>query len=133
MKVTGTILIVDGSPVMRRVVERSLRMAGLESGRVLEAADGQEALNLAGQNSPDLILTELNLAELDGLELLRQLRQTPATEAIPVVIITSEAGEKHVLDALALGASGYIRKPFTSEQVKDYIGPLFGLTPAAAR
>ena len=127
-----TILIVDGSPVMRRVVERSLRLSGLESGHVLEAADGTEALNLASQNLPDLILTELNLAGLNGLELLRQLRQSDATKAVPVVIITSEAGESHVLEALSLGAHGYIRKPFTSDQVKDYIAPLFGLPPTLA-
>ena len=132
MSVPKTILIVDGSPVMRRVVERSLRLAGLESGRVLEAADGTEALSVAGQNSLDLILTELNLAGVDGLEVLRQLRRSEATQNVPVVIITSEAGESHVLEALALGAHGYIRKPFTSDQVKDYIAPLFGFLPTLA-
>lgn len=114
---------------MRRVVERSLRLAGLDSGQVVEAADGVEALAVARQRQPDLILTDLNLPNMDGLDLLRQLRQGDgeggeATRNIPVVIITSEAGETQVLEALALGACGYIRKPFTADQIKDYITPL---------
>ncbi|HUX65976.1 MAG TPA: response regulator [Terriglobales bacterium] len=120
-----TILIVDGSPVMRRVVERSLRLAGLEAQQVYEAGDGKEALSLAQQHQPDLILTDLNLAGMDGMELLRQLREAEATRAVPVVIVTSQAGEAHVLEALELGAQGYIRKPFTADQVRDYIAPLF--------
>lgn len=124
-----TILIVDTSPLMRRVVERSIRLAGLDSGQVLEASDGTEALAVARQHHPDLILTDLNLREMGGLELLRQLRSPEGEDSnglheVPVVIITSQAGEAHVLEALALGASGYIRKPFTSDQVKDYIAPL---------
>ncbi|HVA63543.1 MAG TPA: response regulator [Terriglobales bacterium] len=120
-----TILIVDGSPVMRRVVERSLRLAGLEAQQVYEAGDGNEALSLAQQHLPDLILTDLNLAGMDGLQLLRQLREAEPTREVPVVIITSQAGETHVLEALELGARGYIRKPFTADQVRDYIAPLF--------
>lgn len=120
-----TILIADGSPVMRRVVERSLRLAGLEAQQVYEAGDGQEALNLAQQHIPDLILTDLNLAGMDGLQLLRKLRETEAIREVPVVIITSQAGEAHVLEALELGARGFIRKPFTADQVRDYIAPLF--------
>lgn len=119
------ILIVDGSPVMRRIIERSLRLAGLELGEVVEAADGTEALAATQQREFDLILTDLNLGAPDGLELLRQLRQAEATRTVPVVIITSQAGEAHVLEALTLGARGYIRKPFTADQVKEYIAPLF--------
>lgn len=120
-----TILIVDGSPVMRRVVERSLRLAGLEAQQVYEAGDGNEAFSLAQQHQPDLILTDLNLAGIDGMQLLRQLREAEPTREVPVVIITSQAGEAHVLEALELGARGYIRKPFTADQVRDYIAPLF--------
>ncbi len=120
-----TILIVDGSPVMRRVVERSLRLAGLEAQQVYEAGDGKEALSLAQQHQPALLLTDLNLTGMDGMELLRQLREAEATRAVPVVIVTSQAGEAHVLEALELGAQGYIRKPFTADQVRDYIAPLF--------
>ncbi|HEY7839536.1 MAG TPA: response regulator [Terriglobales bacterium] len=124
------ILIVDASPIMRRVIERALRLAGIEWGQIVEAADGAEALALAQQRRFDLVLTDINLPGMNGLELLRQLRQAAATSTMPVVIITSQGGESHVLEALSLGAQGYIRKPFTADQVKEYIAPLF--RPVAA-
>jgi len=124
---TKTVLIVDGSPVMRRVVERSLRLAGLELMRVLDAADAAEALALAQQHRLDLVLTDLNLSAMDGLDLMRNLRQNDVTRDVPIVVITSQAGESYVMEALALGARGYIRKPFTADQVKEYIAPLFRL------
>ena len=124
-----TILIADPFPMMRRVIERSLRLAGLDAGQVLEASDGEEALTLARQRKLDLVLTDVNLTGRTGMELLRQMRQSEGDEnkvlrEVPVVIISSQAAEAQVLEALSLGAHGYIRKPFTAEQVKEYIAPL---------
>jgi len=120
-----SVLIADGSLVMRRVIERSLRLAGLEPQQVYEANDGNEALALAQQHRPSVILTDLDLAGLDGMALLRQLKQSEETQNLPLVFITSQAVEAQVTEALELGARGYIRKPFTAEQVRDYIAPLF--------
>ncbi|HVB40281.1 MAG TPA: response regulator [Terriglobales bacterium] len=131
MNAAKVILIVDGSPIMRRVIERALRLAGIDLGQIVEATDGTEALALTQQRHFDLILTDINLQGINGLELLRQLRQAEATSTVPVVIITSEAGESHVLEALSLGAQGYIRKPFTADQVKEYIAPLFRMAALA--
>ena len=118
------ILIVDDSSVMRKIVGRSLRQAGLEVLQVLEASNGSEALSLARENSLDLILSDINMPLMDGLEFVRQLRGMEATQNIPVIMITTEAGEAHVVQALSLGASGYIRKPFTPEQIKERLIPL---------
>jgi two-component system chemotaxis response regulator CheY len=118
------ILIVDDSSVMRKIVGRSLRQAGLEVLQVLEASNGAEALSLARENSLDLILSDINMPLMDGLEFVRQLRCMEATQNIPVIMITTEAGEAHVVQALSLGASGYIRKPFTPEQIKERLIPL---------
>jgi two-component system chemotaxis response regulator CheY len=120
-----TVLIADGSQVMRRVVERSLRLAGLDAQQVYEASDGNEALALAQQHRPDIVLADISLAGMDGLQLLRQLRQAEETRDTPVVFISSQAVESQVAEALELGCNGYIRKPFTGDQVKDYIAPLF--------
>ncbi len=120
-----SVLIADGSQVMRRVIERSLRLAGLDAPQVFEAADGNEALALAQQHRPDIVLTDISLGGMDGLQLLRQLRQADETRATPVIFISSQAVESQVTEALELGCAGYIRKPFTSDQVKDYIAPLF--------
>lgn len=120
-----TILIADGSTVMRRVVERSLQLAGLEAQQVVEASNGAEALAAIEQHHPDLVLAELKLGEVSGLDVLRRLREAEETRTLPFIFIASQAGESQVQEALQLGAQGFIRKPFTADQVKDYIAPLF--------
>ena len=119
-----SVLIVDDSSVMRKIVGRSLRQAGLDVGQVLEASNGSEALSLARENSLDLILSDINMPVMDGMEFVRQLRGLESAQQTPVVMITTEAGEAHVVQALSLGASGYIRKPFTPEQIKERVIPL---------
>jgi len=119
-----SVLIVDDSSVMRKIVGRSLRQAGLDVGQVLEASNGSEALSLARENSLDLILSDINMPLMDGLEFVKQLRGIESAQRTPVVMITTEAGEAHVVQALSLGASAYIRKPFTPEQIKERVVPL---------
>ena len=119
-----SVLIVDDSSVMRKIVGRSLRQAGLDVGQVLEASNGSEALSLARENTLDLILSDINMPLMDGLEFVKQLRGIESAQGIPVVMITTEAGEAHVVQALSLGATGYIRKPFTPEQIKERVIPL---------
>ena len=118
------VLIVDDSSVMRKIVGRSLRQAGLEMEQVLEASNGSEALTVAREHPLDLILSDINMPMMDGLEFVRQLRTIEAAQDIPVVMITTEAGEAHVVQALSSGASGYIRKPFTPDQIKERVIPL---------
>jgi len=120
------VLIIDDSSVMRKIVGRSLRQAGLEILEVLEASNGSEALSLVKENSLDLILSDINMPLMDGLEFVRQLRRIESAKHIPVIMITTEAGEAHVVEALSLGASGYIRKPFTPEQIKERVISLLG-------
>jgi len=119
-------LIVDDSSVMRKIVERALRQAGLSLRNVFEASCGTEALELLRQNRVDLILSDINMPHMDGLEFLRQLRTQNLAPDVPVVMITTESSEDQVHKAIVAGAQGYIRKPFTPEQVKDRILPLFG-------
>jgi len=114
-------LIVDDSSVMRKIVERSLRQAGLESLIVLEAGSGVEGLELLKAKQVDLILSDINMPAMDGLEFLRQLRSQQLATGVPVVMITTESSEEHVSQAIEAGAMGYIRKPFTADQVKQKV------------
>jgi two-component system chemotaxis response regulator CheY len=114
-------LIVDDSSVMRKIVERSLRQAGVTLSKVLEAANGEEALAVATSNDLDVILSDINMPVMDGLEFVNRLQSVERARGVPVVMITTEASEKHVLQALASGARGYIRKPFTPEQVREHV------------
>jgi len=119
------ILIVDDSSTMRKIVTRSLRQAGWEDCEILEAGDGQEALNLLATTPVDLILSDINMPNMDGMEFLRQKATIPAIQGIPVVMITTEAVADTVENVKKLGAKGSIKKPFTPDQIKETLGPLF--------
>jgi two-component system, chemotaxis family, chemotaxis protein CheY len=117
-------LIVDDSSVMRKIVERSLRQAGLEVTEVKEASNGAEALAVLATSQVELILCDINMPVMDGLEFVKRLKGVPNAKNVPVVMLTTEGGETHVVQALTSGARGYIRKPFTSDQVKEQVLPL---------
>ncbi len=117
-------LIVDDSSVMRKIVERALRQAGLDALVVYEAGSGAEALEVLKSQTVDLILSDINMPTMDGLEFLRQIRAHNLAQDVPVVMITTESSEEHVKQAIQAGARGYIRKPFTAEQVKERVLPL---------
>ncbi|HKV77891.1 MAG TPA: response regulator [Candidatus Sulfotelmatobacter sp.] len=123
---TITVLIVDDSSVMRKIVERSLRQAGLEIGQVLEAGNGLEALAVVKEKKVNLVLCDINMPAMDGLEFVKQLPSVENAKGVPVVMITTEGSEGHVVQALSAGARGYIRKPFTADQVKEHILPVLG-------
>jgi len=114
-------LIVDDSSVMRKIVERSLRQAGLESLVIFEAGSGSEGLELLKTQPVDLIISDINMPTMDGLEFLRQLRAQKLAPDVPVVMITTESSMEFVQQAIQAGAESYIRKPFTAEQVKERV------------
>jgi two-component system chemotaxis response regulator CheY len=118
------ILIVDDSSVMRKIIERSLRQAGLDLAEVVEAGNGIEALAAVNGGTFDLILSDINMPAMDGIEFLRQLSTIEAAKGIPVVMVTTEGSESRVVEAISIGAKGYIRKPFTPDQIKERVTPL---------
>jgi two-component system chemotaxis response regulator CheY len=120
------VLIVDDSSVLRKIVERALRQAGLELSEVLEASNGAEALAQVEKGGLDMILSDINMPVMDGLEFLKNLAGVEAAKGVPVIMITTEGSEARVVEALSAGAKGYLRKPFTSEQVKERVTPLLG-------
>jgi len=121
-------LIVDDSSVMRKIVERALRQAGLDQLVVHEAGSGAEGIEVLKAMPVDLILSDINMPIMDGLEFLRQIRAQNLAQGVPVVMITTESSEEHVKQAIQSGSQGYIRKPFTAEQVKERELPLVRAT-----
>ena len=118
-------LIVDDSPVMRKVVERALRHAGIDVSEVLQAGNGTEALEVLRNNpAPDLILSDINMPGMDGLQFLEQRRTENLAPDAPTFMITTESSAPLVLRAIAAGARGYICKPFTPEQIRVRVVPL---------
>jgi two-component system, chemotaxis family, chemotaxis protein CheY len=119
-------LIVDDSSVMRKIVARSLRQAGIDLTEVLEAGNGAEALSILREKQVDLILCDINMPVMDGLEFIKQLPTIETAKGVPVIMVTTEGSESHVVEALSNGARGYLRKPFTADQVKEHVVPFLG-------
>lgn len=113
------IMIVDDSAAIRKILQRVLLQAEVPLGKVHEAGDGVEALAKLSQEKVGLILSDINMPNMDGLELLGKLKSTDTLKDVPVVMITTEGGQAKVLEAVNLGAAGYVRKPFTAEQIKE--------------
>lgn len=115
------VLIVDDSAAIRKILVRVLGQTDLPITRIHEASDGQEALNIVASSDVSLILSDINMPNIDGLELLSQLRTTPKWKQLSVIMITTEGSQAKVLQAVQLGARGYVRKPFTAEQIKEKV------------
>jgi two-component system chemotaxis response regulator CheY len=113
------VLVVDDSAAIRKILQRVLRQTGMAIGTIHEAGDGQEALTLLGTHRVELVLTDINMPKMDGLQLLASLKASAQWRNIPVVMITTEGGETKVAEAVKLGAAGYVRKPFTADQIKE--------------
>jgi chemosensory pili system protein ChpA (sensor histidine kinase/response regulator) len=115
-----TVLVVDDSPSVRRVVSNLIKSVGWKP---LTARDGLEALELLHRSAdrPDLVLLDIEMPRMDGYELLAALQAEEAWRPIPVVILTSRAGEKHRRKALDLGAAGYVSKPYQDEALLNVI------------
>ena len=123
------VLIVDDSAAIRKILHRVLLQTGMAIGTIHEAGDGQEALDLLKSHRPNLILTDINMPKMDGLQLLAALKGSDDWRPIPVVMITTEGGETKVAEAVRLGAAGYVRKPFTADQIKEKLVRLLEPAP----
>jgi two-component system, chemotaxis family, chemotaxis protein CheY len=115
------ILIVDDSQTMRKIIHKSVVLSGFELGECWEAGNGREALNMLNSRIVDLILADLNMPVMNGLEMLRELQGDEKRRGIPVVLITTEGSEKRLEEAYALGIKGYIQKPFHPEVIRDLL------------
>jgi phosphate regulon transcriptional regulator PhoB len=108
------ILVVDDEPDVVQLIEYNLRAAGYDA---IHALDGEEALNKARTSSPDLIILDLMLPEVEGFDVCKILRREPGTSAIPIVMLTAKASETDRVLGLELGADDYVTKPFSPREL----------------
>ncbi len=120
------LLIVDDSLAIRKILQRTLKQAGFNLGSIYEAGDGREALAVLRSHKVGLILTDMNMPNMDGLQFLSEVKANEAWKEIPVFVISTEGGQSKVLEAVRLGASGYLRKPFTADQIKGRLEKYLG-------
>lgn len=120
------VLVVDDSAAIRKILLRVLSQTDLSLGKMLEAADGVEALSTMEQQHVGLVLSDINMPNMDGIQFLATVRSRPEWNGIPVIMVTTEGGQARVLEAVQLGAQGYVRKPFTADQIKEKIATCLG-------
>jgi two-component system, chemotaxis family, chemotaxis protein CheY len=113
------VLIVDDSAAIRKILQRVLRQTDVAFGEIWEAGDGVEALDVMKSQTVGLVLSDVNMPNMDGLQLLAEIKRQDQLKSVPVVMITTEGSQNKVMEALNLGASGYVRKPFTADQIKE--------------
>jgi two-component system chemotaxis response regulator CheY len=123
------ILIVDDSATTRAIIRRSIQMADVPAANVYEAENGLAALDVVAARHVDIVLADLHMPQMDGVELTRRLLADPATKGIPVVIISAEPDQAKIDALKQQGARGYLRKPFRPEGVRDVITELLGGIP----
>ena len=119
------LLIVDDSLAIRKILQRTLRQAGFSLGNVYEAGDGKEALEVLRSHNVQLILTDVNMPVMDGLQFLGEVKNNSATKDVPVLVVSTEGGQSKVIEAVRLCAAGYLRKPFTADQIKERLEKYF--------
>jgi two-component system chemotaxis response regulator CheY len=119
------VLVVDDSATMRKIIVRGLRDAGFGECEFTEAADGSSALEALRKADFDLVLSDINMPGMDGLSLVRAARDDATISPdLPIVMLTTEGGLEKVEEALAAGATDYLRKPFSTEQLQEKIAAL---------
>lgn len=113
------ILAVDDSPTMRRIIVNTLKRAGYCN--VVEANDGKDALAKLKLEKPNLVITDWNMPEMDGLAFVTRLRAMPEYKELPVLMVTTRSVKEDIVQAMMAGVSNYIVKPFTPETLKAKI------------
>lgn len=120
------VLIVDDSSAMRAVIKKTIKVSGFKVGEYLEAPDGKKALDILENSWVDLVLSDINMPNMNGLELIAEMNKNQDLKAIPVVMVTTEGSEKSVQKSMELGAKGYIKKPFQPEDIKKVLNEIMG-------
>ncbi len=118
-----SLMIVDDSATMRKIIMRTVRMSGLEFERTEEAGNGVEALEKLNAGPVDIMLCDVNMPEMGGPELVRKVREMPTCTETKIVMVSTETSDEIVNGAISDGANGFISKPFTPEKFQEELSP----------
>jgi two-component system chemotaxis response regulator CheY len=122
------VLIVDDSLPMRSVIKKAIKVSGFKVDKFFEASDGKEALNILHEEWLDLVIADYNMPNMNGLELIGEMKKDELLETIPVVIITTEGSQQRMESFMEKGAADYIKKPFTPEEIRKKLNRIMGET-----
>jgi two-component system chemotaxis response regulator CheY len=118
------ILSVDDSATMRRIIKTQLAQAGY--GDVDEAGNGREALAMLGKSHYDLLITDWNMPEMNGLELVKEVRRTDSWKDLAILMVTTVSAKEEVVTALRAGVNNYLVKPFDAESLRSKVAHIVG-------
>jgi len=121
------VLIVDDSGAMRAVIKKVINISGFRMSQCLEAGNGREALEKMKGNWVDVIISDINMPEMSGLELLQFLNKDPLYRNIPVIIVSTEGSRERMDEVLNHGAKGFIKKPFLPEDIRSVLYNVIGV------
>jgi two-component system chemotaxis response regulator CheY len=120
------ILIVDDSTPMRAVIKKIIKASGFDIGEFFEAATGREALDVLDGQWLDLVLSDYNMPDMDGLQMLKAMKENEMLKDIPVIMVSTEGSSRRIEEFIETGANAYIKKPFTPEQIRSHLNHLLG-------
>ncbi len=119
-----SLMIVDDSATMRKIIMRTVRMSGLEFENTEEAGNGVEAIAKLSAKPVDIVLCDVNMPEMGGLEMVRKVRkELPACSSTKIIMVSTESSQELIDGVISDGANGYITKPFTPERFQEKISP----------
>ncbi len=118
-----TLMIVDDSATMRKIIIRTVRMSGLEFERTEEAGNGVEALEKLSDGPVDIMLCDVNMPEMSGIELVKEVRKLSDCENTKIIMVSTESSQELIDGVIADGANGFITKPFTPEKFQEKLAP----------
>ncbi len=122
------LLIVDDSPVMRSFIRRVIEISGFECDKCFEAGNGEDALAVLEYERVDAILTDINMPQMNGEQLIRKLESDDGMRSIPVLVVSTDATDNRIRQMLSLGAKGYLTKPFVPETLREELERLLEVT-----
>ncbi len=120
------ILIVDDSPPMRAVIKKTVKVSGFKVGEVFEASNGKEALDLLRREWMDLVVSDYNMPEMNGLEMLEEMNKDELLASVPVLMVTTEGSRDRIEMFRRMGVADYIKKPFTPEEIRSKLNRIMG-------
>jgi two-component system chemotaxis response regulator CheY len=120
------ILVVDDSLPMRKVIKKTIKASGFSMADYEEAADGMEALTVLREKWIDIVVTDYNMPGMNGLELVREMKKDDLMKTVPVLVVTTEGGAARMAEFQDMGVAGYIRKPFTPEEIRAKLHDILG-------
>ncbi len=120
------ILVVDDSRTTRMIIKKTLNLAGISIGKLHQAENGKEALDILDNNWIDLVLADINMPVMDGVEMVNRMSADGLMQTVPVIVVSTEGSTTRIEEMRAKGVRAYIRKPFAPENVKSIVEDILG-------